>query len=423
MNADIVVVGAGAAGTMAALVAAGAGADVVLLERNRSLGRKLAITGGGRCNLTNQSDLNDLVSNTPGNGRFLFSAFQRFTAQDVMRFFENELKVPLKVERGRRVFPVSDQAKEVVAALEQALHDRRVHLITSTRVNGLLIKAGRIEGARSEAGAEYLARSVVLATGGASYPGTGSTGDGYQLARDAGHSIIAIRPSLVPLETREEWVKRLEGLSLTNVQVTGYHGGKVLESEFGEMLFTGFGVSGPVILSLSRKIAALVMDKPNSVVLTIDLKPALSEAELDLRLQRDFAKYTNKQFKNALDDLLPQKLIPVFVELSKIDPLKPVHQITREERLELIEQFKSLQLTIERPRPVKEAIVTAGGVSVKEINPKTMESKLVSGLFFAGELMDVDAYTGGFNLQIAFSSGYVAGLAAAGSRMNPDVPG
>jgi predicted Rossmann fold flavoprotein len=413
MNTEIVVVGAGAAGTIAALTAAKAGARVVLIERNRSIGRKLAITGGGRCNLTNQSELAELVANTPGNGRFLYSAFQNFDAQAVMDLFQNELGVRLKVERGKRVFPESDQAREVVDALAQALRRHGVTLVCEAQVSELLIADGQIAGVRCADGREFGARAVIIATGGASYPGTGSTGDGYRLAAQAGHTLTPIRPSLIPLETREEWVKDLEGLALTNVRVSGYYQGKVLEAEFGEMLFTSFGVSGPVILSLSRSIAGRVLEQPLSVVLAIDLKPALSEAELDQRIQRDFAKYVNKFFRNALDDLLPQKLIPVVVKLSEIPPEKPVHQITREERLELVRLLKGLQLTISRPRPLKEAIVTAGGVTVKEIHPKTMASKRTAGLFFAGEVMDVDAYTGGFNLQIAFSSGVAAGLAAA----------
>lgn len=413
MNTEIIIVGGGAAGTLAALTAAKAGAQVVLLERNRTIGRKLAITGGGRCNVTNQSDLAELVANTPGNGRFLYSAFQNFDAQAVMDLFQEELEVPLKVERGKRVFPASDQARDVVEALQRALRERGVRVIPEARVSDLLLGEGRVTGVRCTDGSEYGALAVIVATGGASYPGTGSTGDGYRLAEQAGHTLVPIRPALIPLETREEWIKDLEGLSLTNARVTAYYGGKVLDSEFGEMLFTGFGVSGPVILSLSRAVAGRVLEKPLSVALAIDLKPALGEAELDLRVQRDFAKYVNKFFRNALDDLLPQKLIPVMVRLSGIDPDKPVHQVTREERGELVSLLKGLQLTVTRPRPLKEAIVTVGGVNIKEINPRTMASKRLTGLYFAGEVMDVDAYTGGFNLQIAFSSGHAAGLAAA----------
>jgi predicted Rossmann fold flavoprotein len=418
---DFIVVGAGAAGIMAACTGARQGLNVVLIEKNKTIGRKLAITGAGRCNLTNLSDVNQLVINTPGNGRFLYSAFQRLNSEALMDLFQRDLKLPLKVERGNRVFPESDRAQDVVGALAKELKDAGVQILTETKVTGLMIDspedadAGkrRVSGVKLHTGQELKSPMVLIATGGLSYPGTGSTGDGYMFARSAGHQVTELTPSLIPLETREKWVKQLEGLSLVNVEVRTIYEGKQLQSEFGEMLFTGFGVSGPIILSLSRTISPLVLHKPGSVLIEIDLKPALSKEELDLRVQRDFAKMVRKIYKNALDDLLPQKIIPVIIELSKIDPLKPVHQITKEERLRLVCLLKSLQLTIHNPRPIAEAIVTAGGVHTKELNPKTMESKLVSGLYFAGEVVDVDAYTGGFNLQIAFSSGYVAGQEAA----------
>lgn len=410
MKSDLIVVGGGAAGVMAALVAAKKGAAVVLIEKNKSLGRKLAITGGGRCNLTNQADIGELIKNTPGNGRFLYSAFQRFGPEDVIRLFEDELGVKLKVERGRRVFPVSDQAQEVVAAIGRQLQRLGVTVLTSTKVISLMIDEAekRVTGVRCENEKEIQAPAVIIATGGLAYPGTGSTGDGLQWAEAAGHTLVPCFPSLVPLVTREEWPKQLEGLSLTNVNLTVWQDQKKLAAEFGEMLFTSFGVSGPIVLSVSRLVAPLVAQKPGSVILKIDLKPALDEDELDLRVQRDFNEFSRKQFKNALDELLPQKIIPVIINLSGIEPQKPVHQITREERIRLVRLLKNLTLTVDRTRPFTEAIVTAGGVSTKEINPKTMESKLITGLYFAGEVVDVDAYTGGYNLQIAFSMGYVA---------------
>ncbi len=414
-DADLIVIGAGPAGIMAAFTGARKGARVILFEKNKTVGRKLAITGAGRCNLTNLTDMNELISNTPGNGRFLYGAFQRLNPEALMNFFRNSLGLPLKVERGNRVFPESDKAQDVVGVLHQELKSSGVEIRTSTKVAGLIIETGQIRGVRLDNGKEVYSSRVVVATGGLSYPGTGSTGDGYRFARLAGHQIIPLTPSLIPLETLEPWVKRLEGLSLVNVEVTSFHEGKKLQSEFGEMLFTSFGVSGPIILSLSRKISLLVLDKPNTVSISIDLKPALTKEELDLRIQRDFSKSLNKIYKNVLDDLLPQKIIPVIIELSGIDPLKPVHQINKEERSHLVDLLKNLTLTILKPRPIAEAIVTAGGINTKEINPKTMESKLIQGLYFAGEVVDVDAYTGGFNLQIAFSTGFVAGFEAARS--------
>lgn len=413
-------IGAGPAGMMAALAAAETGARVVLAERNERIGRKLGITGAGRCNITNQADLEELIANIPGNGRFLYSAFRSFGVNELMGYFEQELHIPLKVERGRRVFPVSDEAGEVVGAFAKKLKMAKVELLTGTRIVKILLDGqNKVAGIISEDGRRIDARAVIVATGGVSYPGTGSTGDGYRLAKTVGHALIEPVPSLVPLETVEEWPKRLQGLSLINVAVSSFHKGQKLDSDFGEMLFTHFGVSGPIILSLSRKAARKVLEEPGSVSIVIDLKPALSETELDARIQRDFAKFIRKIYQNSLDDLLPQKMIPVIIELSGIDPQKPVHQITREERLRIVNLLKKLQLAIARPRPIAEAIVTAGGVSTKEINPKTMESKIVPGLYFAGEVIDVDAYTGGYNLQIAFSTGFVAGR-EAGKRLAVD---
>jgi predicted Rossmann fold flavoprotein len=414
-NTDIIVIGAGAAGMLAAYTAARVGARVLVLERNRTAGRKLLITGSGRCNLTNRTDTKELVAQTPGNGRFLYSVFERFGAADLMRLFETELGVPLKVERGRRVFPVSDQSRDIVNGLERGLRKLGVQILTGQRVAAIVLATdGRVAGVKCETGERFTAPRVIVATGGASYPGTGSTGDGYRLARTVGHTLVPPFPALVPLETVEDWPRSVEGLTLTNVNVTSYYGDKKLEAEFGDLLFTGFGVSGPIILSLSRRIAPLVTRDPAAVTLRIDLKPALTVEAFDRRLQKDFTKFIRKVFKNALDELLPKSLIPALVDLAQIDPLKPVHQITKEERRRLVRLFKQLTLTVQKARPLAEAIVTAGGVATKELNPKTLESKLISGLYFAGEVVDVDAYTGGYNLQIAFSTGYAAGMAAAG---------
>ena len=414
MGIDLIVIGAGASGLMAALVAAREGATVLLIEKNRLIGRKLAITGGGRCNLTNQAELPELIANIPGNGRFLYSALQRFGSQQLMEFFEFELGVKLKVERGRRVFPDSDQAKEVITAFQEALQKSGVRILTSTVVKQVIWDPVKKQiTVKCSAGQEFNAAQVMVATGGLAYPGTGSTGDGYVWAAATGHRLIPCYPSLVPLEVREDWPGQLEGLSLVNVRVTASHQDKKLAAEFGEMLFTSYGVTGPLILSLSRQIVPLVIAEPNSVVLEIDLKPALSEVELDQRVQRDFSDNSRKLYKNALDDLLPQKLIPVMIELSGIDPLKPVHQITRAERQQLVKLLKQLPLTVSKPRSYAEAIITAGGVNIKDLDPKTMESKLVPGLYFIGEVVDVDAYTGGYNLQVAFAMGYVAAKAVA----------
>jgi len=412
MEQNIIIVGGGAAGLMAAYIAADNGGKVTLIERNRSLGRKLLITGAGRCNVTNASDANELIANIPGNGRFLYGAFRRFGSSELMQFIEENLGVPLKVERGKRVFPMSDRAQDLVTAFERAIRAKGVRVVSETRIQHILVEDGKAIGVTDTQGRVYRGDKVIIATGGASYPGTGSTGDGYRLAEEVGHTIQPIFPSLVPLETVEEWPKRVEGLTLNNVNVTCYYQGKKLHGEFGDLLFTGFGVSGPTVLSLSRSVVPIVLNAPGAVKLVIDLKPALSMEDLDRRIQRDFSKFTNKIFKNSLDELLPKSLIPVMIELSEIDPLKPVHQITKEERNRLVRLFKELALTISKPRSFFEAIVTGGGITVKEINPKTMESKLVKDLYFVGEVVDVDGYTGGFNLQIAFSMGYAAAKAA-----------
>ncbi len=407
MNAkDIIVVGGGPAGIMAAGIAAHRGNNVVLLEKNDRLGKKLLISGKGRCNITNSADIEGLIENTPGNGNFLYSAFYTFSNQDIISFF-NELGLETKVERGGRIFPVSDSSRDVLAALMKFLDKNKVKIRTGANVKKIVEKDGSAAGVELEDGAVLEADCVILAAGGMSYPGTGSTGDGYHMAKKLGHTITPLKPSLVPLVAKEEWVRALQGLSLKNIAVNFKNSkGKEVFSDFGEMLFTHFGVSGPVILSASRHLLEYDF---KDVSLFLDLKPALPEEKLDERVQRDFDKTSRKQFKNSLDDLLPQKLIPVIIELSGIDQYKPVHQITREERKKLVRLLKQMEITIISARPIKEAIVTAGGVKINEINPSTMESKKLKGLYFAGEIIDVDAYTGGFNLTIAFSTGYLAG--------------
>lgn len=397
---------------MAAVTAARQGAGVILFERNRLPGRKLLLTGKGRCNLTNDTDPDGIIQGLPGNGRFLTGAVHRFTPQDLMQMIE-VLGVPLKVERGRRVFPVSDRSNDIVRALRAAMSQAGVSFRGDARVSELVISGGAIQGVRLTDGGVVQAQGVVLATGGLSYSATGSTGDGYRMAALAGHTIVTPRPSLVPLETSETWVKELQGLSLKNVRATLYRGERAISGDFGEMLFTHFGVSGPIILSLSREAVSLLNGGGAPVTLGLDLKPALERDKLDARVQRDFSGQMNKQLKNALGDLLPHALAPVIVRLSGIGAECPIHQTTREQRLRLVDLLKDLRMTIVRPRPIDEAIVTTGGVSTKEIDPRTMESRLVKGLFFAGELIDIDGYTGGYNLQAAFSSGYLAGLAAA----------
>ena len=407
MRADVVVAGGGPAGMMAAIAAAENGASVCLLEPNERLGKKLNITGKGRCNLTNNCGLEDFLGNVPRNGRFLYSAYANFTSAGVMAFFE-ELGVALKTERGGRVFPVSDRAFDVSGALERRLRGLGVRIVRD-RAAELLVSGGTLEGVRGERAA-YMAGRVVIATGGVSYPLTGSTGDGYRLAESAGHRVAPPRGSLVPLCAGGTLCGQLQGLSLRNVALRVYENDKRIYSDFGEMLFTHFGVSGPLVLSASAHMRQF--DKKR-YRLEIDLKPALDEQALDKRLLGDFAKHANSDFLNSLDDLLPRKLIGPFVALTGIDPRRKVHDLTREERRRVRELLKALPLEITGPRPVEEAIVTSGGVAVKEVNPSTMESKLLPGLYFAGEVLDVDAYTGGFNLQIAWATGRLAGESAA----------
>lgn len=402
LSADAVVIGGGAAGMMCSLIAARRGLDVILLEPNKMLGRKLRITGKGRCNVTNNCDIKDFLTNIPGDGRFLYSALNRLSPRDTMQFFES-LGLPLKTERGNRVFPVSDNANDVAGTLARNLERSGVRHIRES-ANHIIAENGEVTGVKTDSG-DISCRAAVICTGGLSYPLTGSTGAGYKMARELGHSIAPCRPSLVPLESDDEYCAQMQGFSLKNVTLSAYENDKLIFRELGEMLFTHFGVSGPLVLSASSHMRNFGSAKYR---LSIDLKPALDEKKLDARLLRDFEKYANRDFANSLCDLAGKTMIPVLVELSGIPAEEKVNSITRQQRHDLLRLFKEFPVSISRPRPIDEAIVTSGGVLTKEINPRTMESKLVSGLYFAGEVMDVDAYTGGFNLQIAWSTAYVA---------------
>ncbi|MEF2811327.1 MAG: NAD(P)/FAD-dependent oxidoreductase [Oscillospiraceae bacterium] len=402
LSADAVVIGGGAAGMMCSLIAARRGLDVILLEPNKMLGRKLRITGKGRCNVTNNCDIKDFLTNIPGDGRFLYSALNRLSPRDTIQFFES-LGLPLKTERGNRVFPVSDNANDVAGTLARNLERSGVRHIRES-ANHIIAENGEVTGVKTDSGV-ISCRAAVICTGGLSYPLTGSTGAGYKMARELGHSIAPCRPSLVPLESDDEYCAQMQGFSLKNVTLSAYENDKLIFRELGEMLFTHFGVSGPLVLSASSHMRNFGSAKYR---LSIDLKPALDEKKLDARLLRDFEKYANRDFANSLCDLAGKTMIPVLVELSGIPAEEKVNSITRQQRHDLLRLFKEFPVSISRPRPIDEAIVTSGGVLTKEINPRTMESKLVSGLYFAGEVMDVDAYTGGFNLQIAWSTAYVA---------------
>ena len=406
----VAIIGGGAAGLLAGIAAAQNGAQVTIFEKMRLPGKKIMITGKGRCNITNACEIPEFIKNIPGNGRFLNSALHRFTNDDIVLLLESH-GLQTKVERGGRIFPVSDKAKDVVDTLVRIFTEAGGKLQLDTKVIEILAKDGQVTGVKTISGV-YPADAVILAAGGASYPGTGSDGGGAKLAAKLGHKIVPLRPSLVPLESDYPYVDELQGLSLRNVQGTLTADGEKIGSEFGEMLFTHFGVSGPIILSLSN-LAAKALDEGKEVELHIDLKPALSEEKLDARIQRDFTQYSKKQLANGMKDLLPQRLIPVVCDMAYLDEEKFINQISREERHRLLAALKNFCVPITSTRPLAEAIVTAGGVSVKEINPKTMESKLIRGLHFAGEVMDVDGYTGGYNLQAAFSSGHAAGMAAA----------
>lgn len=413
-----VVVGGGPAGILASISAARSGDEVILIEKMDKLGKKLLITGKGRCNITSSLPMEEFIKNIPGNGMFLYSAFNNFTNEDIIKMLE-EKGVKTKNERGNRVFPVTDKAGDVLAVLVSYLKELNVEIKTNTVAKEILVEDATAKGVKvQENGKEknIEAKKVIIATGGKSYPVTGSTGDGYKMLEKLGHTVTKIRPSLIPLVAYEQKeCQNMQGLSLKNVKIKFIDNtkNKVIYEDFGEMLFTHFGVSGPTILSSSahllryKNIEILLARK--NIKLKIDLKPALSEETLDNRIQRDFNEAKNKQFKNSLFELLPKKIIPTIIKNSKIDEERKVNQITKEERKNIVKQIKNLEITIKDFRPIEEAIITAGGINVKEVNPKTMESKLIKGLFIAGELLDVDAYTGGFNLQIAYSTGYTAG--------------
>lgn len=403
----VIVVGGGAAGMMAAIRAGELHDNVILFEKNEKLGKKIYITGKGRCNVTNNADIDTILKNINRNPKFMYSAIYSFDNLRLYSFIE-ENGCPLKVERGERVFPVSDHASDIIKALSKALKDRRVNIKLNTPVKELIIEDGAVKGVILADGTREYADKVIVTTGGLSYPTTGSTGDGYKMAESAGHTVVPTRPGLVPLVTGETWVPKLQGLSLRNVELKLYAEDKCVYKDQGEMLFTHYGISGPLVLSASAYYDK-ESRKNKNVSVSIDLKPALDEDSLDKRILRDFEKFNNKQFKNALDELLPSKLIPVIVELSEIDPYKAVNVVTKEERKRLVQLLKHLTMTVIGAGNYNEAIITIGGINVKEINASTMESKLVKNLYFAGEVLDVDAMTGGFNLQIAWSTGYLAG--------------
>lgn len=405
----VVIIGGGAAGLMAAVIAGREGAQVILLEKMNYLGKKMGITGKGRCNVTNAAPMSEFIKNTPGNGKFLYGAYERFSNQDLLQLL-NEAGLETKVERGGRVFPTSDSALDVRNTFMKLLKSYGVDVHLEEGAQEIIVEDGRVVAVKTK-NEIYPADAVLIATGGKSYPATGSTGDGYNLANKLGHKVTDIRPSLVPVVTEEVWVKDLMGLSLRNVELSVVAKNKVQAKMFGEMMFTHFGITGPIVLSLSHTVGKLMRKKNiGTIGLDINLKPALSVEKLDKRIQKDFELYSKKQLINGLKDLLPQRLIPLVIQLANLDPHKPINQISKAERDSLVYILQHLPLTVKGLRPVEEAIVTAGGLSLKEFNPKTMESKLVLGLYGAGEVLDIDAFTGGYNLQAAFSTGYVAAM-------------
>ncbi|HMM68905.1 MAG TPA: NAD(P)/FAD-dependent oxidoreductase [Gudongella oleilytica] len=404
MTTRVGVIGGGPAGIMAAGAAAGRGHDVTLIEKNKQLGKKLFITGKGRCNITNASPISEFFDNIISNREFLYSSLYTFDNEAIIRLLES-YGLNTKVERGNRVFPESDKSSDVIKAFQKYLDHMGAEVLLNSRVSHVYME-DNIFMVVLTTGEKMQFDRLVIATGGASYPATGSEGDGYKMARAFGHTVTELKPSLVPIELEEPWLKDLMGLSLKNVTLRAYSDKKLIHEEFGEMIFTHFGISGPIVLTMSNHINRL----KNKPVLTLDLKPALDDETLDNRLLRDFQEYKNKQLKNALNDLLPQKLIPLIIQVSGIYPEKTVHQITREERSKLLEAIKAFPLQFKGFRPLDEAIVTSGGIKVQEVNPSTMESRIVPGLYFAGEIIDIDALTGGYNLQIAYSTGYLAGI-------------
>ena len=413
--ANVIVIGGGPAGMMAAITAVEYGNNVTIIEKNSDFGKKLLITGKGRCNITSSLYMSEFIKNTPGNGQFLYSALQNYTNTDIIDFLKNQ-GLEVKEERGNRIFPVTDKSIDVLNCFKSKINELKIKKLFNTRVQKILVQNGEVLGVRTD---QEIIRvdKIILATGGKSYPLTGSTGDGYLIAQNIGHKVTEIRPSLVPLVIYEKnECKEMQGLSLRNVgiKIIDESKNKLIYEDFGEMIFTHFGISGPTILSGSAHLVRYKeidnLMKEQKIKLQIDLKPALTEEQLDERILRDFKEFKNKQFKHALDKLLPQKMIPIVIEKTEINEEKRVNEITKEERRNLVKVLKKFELTIKDFRPVEEAIITSGGINIKEINPKTMESKLVKGLYFAGEIMDVDSYTGGFNLQIAYSTGYTAGM-------------